>query len=183
MASTKKIVISKPMAPSKAPPPTPLEQIQKTFKLPSLSETRDLVRAGPIQDAFRQYLNRYLCSHRSHLDPPEDWQAIDAHIFAARITFRDPEAHIADQCGRRPYERLPHAALFVLRVMRFLASDGGARFDGPSVRWEQKGDRDFARCKRGLELLGFLVRQHALRAGQGPGKKLVVGREGGNVGI
>jgi hypothetical protein len=144
-----------------------LEHIQKTFRLSDSEETRELIHASPIQEAFRQYLNRYLRSHRAHLEErPEDWKAVDEHIFVARITFRDPESHLQSQCRSRPYDRLPHAALFVMRVMRFLSSTEGARFDGPGVRQEQGCDRDFARCKRGLELLCSLLKQHADRVGR-----------------
>ncbi|KAK9776259.1 hypothetical protein SCAR479_07165 [Seiridium cardinale] len=142
--------------------PETLEDIQNMFRLPSPAEARELIHAEPIQHAFRQYLNRYMRSATTQPELLDDWKTVDDYLYTTKIEHKNSEQYMDEQCIRRPYDRLPHVALFVAKVMIFLKSEGRC-FDSASVRWEQESDRDFGRCKRAVALLRFFLRRYEVQ--------------------
>ncbi|KAM0812140.1 hypothetical protein AB5N19_14457 [Seiridium cardinale] len=142
--------------------PETLEDIQNMFRLPSPAEARELIHAEPIQHAFRQYLNIYMRSATTQPELIDDWKTVDDYLYTTKIEHKNSEHYMDEQCIRRPYDRLPHVALFVAKVMIFLKSEGRC-FDSASVRWEQEGDRDYGRCKRAVALLRFFLQQYEVQ--------------------
>jgi hypothetical protein len=74
------------------------------------------------------------------------------------------ENYLASICRDKPYELMPHVAMFALRVGAFLMSEKGARFDvgkgageGSVSKGGLGGEREFDRALRIMKILGFLV--------------------------
>jgi hypothetical protein len=138
--------------------PDTFEDLQNSLNLAEESYARQLVKAKPVEEAFRQYHNRYLKSKATSPEKLEDWKLVDAYIYEARLRSKTPEIYMQCVCRSEPYNGLPHIALFVWRVMQFLKSEEGKRFDRPSTSVKMEFDRDFERCQRIVSLLGFLLK-------------------------
>ncbi|KAI0121706.1 hypothetical protein BJ170DRAFT_133676 [Xylariales sp. AK1849] len=157
--------------------PETLQDLQNSFKLAKVSDARALIEIDAVKESFRQYLNRYLKSETTTAEDLDDWKVIDDYLYEVRLHHKRPGEYAADQCLHQPYARRPHVALFVLRIMRFLKSKKGELFDVPGVRGEHGDDRDFERCRRSVQLLGFLLKQKQSKwPGTGTAETLVAKR-------
>ncbi|KAI4866551.1 hypothetical protein F4820DRAFT_245869 [Hypoxylon rubiginosum] len=146
--------------------PKTIEQLQNTLRLKTKADAEALVRTGPVADAFLMYLNRCLSSSAIKQQLP-DWKDIDEYLTEKRllrqkrIVGKTIEEVVTKESVDKPYDLVSHAALFALRIMTFLKSDKGEKYDASLEEHRIKHDADlsFDRCKRIMALLGFLVHQ------------------------
>nr|KAI1457915.1 hypothetical protein F4805DRAFT_160284 [Annulohypoxylon moriforme] len=151
-------------APTRAP--KTIEQLQSALRLKDKSSAEALIKANPVTEAFRKYSNRCLSSGSTTKLLP-DWKDIDDYLLDARTSRAVRRAGktlkqvVEQDCVGKPYELVPHVSMFALRIMTFLKSQDGRAYDIPlethAVRFSQ--DRQFDRCVRIMNLLGFLVNQ------------------------
>ncbi|XXG97445.1 hypothetical protein Hte_003746 [Hypoxylon texense] len=146
--------------------PKTIEQLQTTLRLKTKADAEALVRSGPVADAFLKYINRCLSAGASKQLLP-DWKEVDEYLLEkrllrrVRIVGKTVEEVVTKETVQKPYDLVPHAALFALRIMTFLKSDKGEKYD--VIMEESKimyqADLSFDRCRRITALLGFLVHQ------------------------
>ncbi|KAI0112775.1 hypothetical protein F4776DRAFT_667131 [Hypoxylon sp. NC0597] len=152
-------------APAQAP--KTIDQLQASLRLQDKSKAEALIKAHPVREAFRKYMNRCLSAGSTKKQLP-DWKEVDAYLLekrmprTGRVAGKVLEDIVAEDCVNKPYDLLPHASMFALRIMTFLKSEEGEAYD---IRLEdhavrRHGDIQFDRCKRIMKLLGFLVNQN-----------------------
>ncbi|KAI0901361.1 hypothetical protein F4806DRAFT_451994 [Annulohypoxylon nitens] len=153
-----------------APPNAPktLQELQTALRLTSKNVAGELIKAFPVTEAYRKYANRCLSSGYTNKSLP-DWKDVDEYIYDLRA-LRPPRGKplretVKWHCNNKPFELLPHAALFSLRIVEFFMSEKGARFNVclQSHKARFPVDRNFDLCKRIMNLLGFLVNQSRAR--------------------
>ncbi|KAL7624606.1 hypothetical protein AAE478_006173 [Parahypoxylon ruwenzoriense] len=143
--------------------PKTIRELQGALRL-GKADAEALVKSEAVREAFRQYMNRCLSSGSATKKLP-DWKEVDDYLHDKRISTRvrrgvkSVEAAVADDCFEQPYELLPHASLFALRVMKFLKSSKGKAYDvdpdeSAVMRWQEV---EFDLCVRVMNLLAFLV--------------------------
>ncbi|KAI1769134.1 hypothetical protein GGR53DRAFT_474598 [Hypoxylon sp. FL1150] len=147
--------------------PRTIEHLQKALRLPTQADAEALVKALPVEEAFRMYANRCLSAGSASEEALPDWKDVDAYLLEERMRKRvrllghlqTLEDVVAKEAFDRPYDRVRHASLFALRVMTFLKSDEGERYDvlpeKPRIKMAQ--DLAFDRAVRIMALLGYLV--------------------------
>lgn len=144
--------------------PKTIEELQAALRLGSKSDAEALIKADPVTEAARMYLNRCLSSGSTRKQLP-DWKHVDIYLQNKRmkVPVRGTlEQEVAKDCTDKPYELLPHAGMFALRMMDFLISEKGEMYDIPLETDKIRYPRDvqFDRCIRIMDLLGFLVNQN-----------------------
>ncbi|KAI1780751.1 hypothetical protein F4818DRAFT_435948 [Hypoxylon cercidicola] len=146
--------------------PKTIEQLQNTLRLKAKADAEALVKADHVTEAFRMYSNRCLSANSMKLLLP-DWKDVDEYLMDKRTSRqvrymgKTLEGAVTKECFDKPYGLVPHASLFALRIMTFLKSDKGEKYDIilEDRRIKHNSDLSFDRCKRIMALLGFLVHQ------------------------
>ncbi|KAI1091180.1 hypothetical protein F5B19DRAFT_287225 [Rostrohypoxylon terebratum] len=149
-----------------APPSAPktTQELQIALRLDNENSARELINAFPVTEAYRKYANRCLSSGYTNKSLP-DWKDVDEYIYdlrASRAPGGKPLREVVkEHCKNKPFELLPHATLFSLRIVEFFRSEKGIRFNMPlrSHKAQFPLDRNFDLCKRTMILLGFMVNQ------------------------
>ncbi|KAI1412310.1 hypothetical protein F5Y13DRAFT_45920 [Hypoxylon sp. FL1857] len=144
--------------------PKTMMELQAALRLKYKSDAEALIKAEPVKEAFRKYMNRCLSSGSTTKQLP-DWKDVHEHLMVsrpARGIDKTLNEIIEQQCTDNPYELMPHVSMFALRIMEFIKSAEGEVFDisledHPTRR---PGDVQFDRCRRIMDLLAFLVNQH-----------------------
>ncbi|KAI1139906.1 hypothetical protein F5Y05DRAFT_335536 [Hypoxylon sp. FL0543] len=150
--------------------PKTIEELRDALRLKETREAEALVNFDPVKEAFRKYMNRCLSASSTTKQLP-DWKDVDEYLLERRMSRQAREVGVElekivdEDCKNRPYELLPHASLFALRIMTFLKSKEGEVYDisledHAAGRWE---DVQFDRCVRIMALLGFLVNQDRMK--------------------
>ncbi|OTA98798.1 hypothetical protein M426DRAFT_17069 [Hypoxylon sp. CI-4A] len=147
--------------------PKTIDQLQRELRLKDRLQAQSLVRADAVKEAFRKYMNRCLSAISITKQLP-DWKDVDEYLQEkrtsphVRIMGRRVEELVERDCIDSPYELLYHASLFALRIMTFLRSKTGEKYDISQNHRSIKHNTDlkFDRCVRIMNLLGFLVNQH-----------------------
>ncbi|OTA88613.1 hypothetical protein M434DRAFT_122309 [Hypoxylon sp. CO27-5] len=152
-------------APAQAP--KTMDQLQAALRLKDKSKAEALLKAHPVKEAFRKYMNRCLSSDSTKRELP-DWKKVDEYLLDKRMSASARGAGkvmkeiVAKECMDKAYDPLPHASMFALRIMTFLKSEEGEAYDisleNHSI-WHHR-EVQFDRCKRIMNLLGFLVNQN-----------------------
>ncbi|KAI1106383.1 hypothetical protein F4804DRAFT_41600 [Jackrogersella minutella] len=147
--------------------PKTIEDLQAVLRLKNKNNTEALVRADPVKEAFRKYSNRCLSSGSTRKQLP-DWKDVDEYLLDMRMSHqvrrmgKTLKEVVSQDCMDKPYELLPHASMFALRIMVFLKSEKGEQYDigleKHAIRYSE--DVSFDRCIRIMSLLGFLVNQN-----------------------
>ncbi|KAI1506761.1 hypothetical protein F5X99DRAFT_423380 [Biscogniauxia marginata] len=182
-SSTRSIAASISTSISITQTPGTLEELRTSLRLGSSSEAEALLRAWPVKEAFHSFVNRCLSSRGPEPRPIPDWKVVDGYLHEKRLDAdvrkgkkkkegegEALEERVAGECLQRPYEPLPHVAMFVLRMARFMDTEEGGRFDVGPRRLVKKPGREFDRCVRATQLLGFLLKRHREGAVVGKGK-------------
>ncbi|KAF2968465.1 hypothetical protein GQX73_g5093 [Xylaria multiplex] len=170
------------MPTTSTPKPPSVAHLTKCLRLPGEAETEALLSTDQIREAFRVYRNRCLVSGRFKAAQLPDWKDVDAYTYELRLSseFRRwareakarssaqaktaatvcPGPYLAKLCRSKPYVLMPHVAMFVLGVDKFLQSPEGCGFD--ASRDDGKGslsrrESQFDRYARIMKILQFLV--------------------------
>ncbi|KAI6087446.1 hypothetical protein F4821DRAFT_108356 [Hypoxylon rubiginosum] len=155
---------NKMSVPTSAPKTIP--QLQNTLRLKTQADAEALIKALPVENAFRMYMNRCLSAGSTKQELP-DWKDVDEYLQEKRILKRvrlrgqTLEDVVAKEAFEKPYDLVRHASLFALRVKAFLKSDRGEKYDVilDKSQIRQAQDLAFDRIRRIMALLGFLVHQ------------------------
>ncbi|KAI0880102.1 uncharacterized protein GGS22DRAFT_99835 [Annulohypoxylon maeteangense] len=150
--------------------PKTIEQLQAALRLKDKSSAEALIKANAVTEAFRKYSNRCLSSG-STIKLLPDWKDVDGYVHdmhmsrAVRRAGKTLKQVVEQDCLAKPYELIPHAAMFALRIMTFLKSKDGEIYDVPLKDNARRSFQDlqFDRCVRIMNLLGFLVNQNRER--------------------
>ncbi|KAI1802356.1 hypothetical protein F4811DRAFT_405510 [Daldinia bambusicola] len=148
--------------------PDTVKDLQISLRLKSYRNAEALVQVDDVREAARLFMNRCLGVAGSLTTELPDWKDIDSYLQYVRLSFAVRRAQktlaeaVDEDCKAKPYDLMPHAALFCLRIMDFLKTPEGAAYD---VRLDplvvrRPEDVQFDRCIRILHLLGFFVNQH-----------------------
>ncbi|KAI1388575.1 uncharacterized protein F4822DRAFT_250564 [Hypoxylon trugodes] len=149
--------------------PMTIQELQIALRLRTISDAEELIKADPIKEAFRMYMNRCFSAASITRSLP-NWKEVDEYIYwkqlhiGLRTTGALLRQVVAKDCHDNPYELIPHVGMFALRVMDFIKTPEGARFDVPldATRIMRQEEIYFDRCRRLTTLLGFLVNQRLL---------------------
>ncbi|KAI8630737.1 hypothetical protein F5Y19DRAFT_32930 [Xylariaceae sp. FL1651] len=163
-----------------------LLDLQKSLRLADVDTTQVLLKSEQVKDAFRLYRNRCLVSGSTKADQLPSWMIVDEYLYELQLSpefrqyMREPskanketktqmntiDNYLVEICRAKPYELVPHVAMFVLRVSRFFESPEGSKYDVVKQSGRQgyrpskipeKSERDFDRCSRIMEILRFKV--------------------------
>ncbi|KAI0539367.1 hypothetical protein GGR58DRAFT_464753 [Xylaria digitata] len=171
--------------PTTSTPKSPsIAYLTKCLRLLGEAETSALLNTDQIREAFRVYRNRCLVSGRYKAALLPDWKDVDAYTYELRLSpeFRRsvreaktrsgamtqaklaaatcPGPYLTKLCRSKPYVLMPHIAMFVVRVDKFLQSPEGRGFDARkddgkgSLGWRES---QFDRYARIMKILQFLV--------------------------
>ncbi|KAI2467465.1 hypothetical protein F4781DRAFT_308916 [Annulohypoxylon bovei var. microspora] len=162
--------------------PKTIEALRSALRLKDKNSIEALVTATPVTEAFRKYSNRCLSSGSTTKLLP-DWKDVDEYLHDKRMSRglrrkgKTLEEAVDQDCVDKPYELVPHASMFALRIMTFLKSERGEAYDISLEDHAIKHSEDpqFDRCVRIMHLLGFLVNQNRERRGN---RVIKVDREG-----
>ncbi|KAI1400717.1 hypothetical protein F4819DRAFT_359377 [Hypoxylon fuscum] len=147
--------------------PRTIGELQAALRLKDETGAEALVKAAPVKEAFRMYMNRCLSSS-STKQQLADWKDVDEYLLDQRTSrlvrrmSKTLQQVVDDDCFNKPYDLVAHASLFALRIMTFLKSDKGEMYDisleDHAIRRYE--DISFDRCRRIVSLLGYLVHQN-----------------------
>ncbi|KAK6955677.1 hypothetical protein Daesc_003320 [Daldinia eschscholtzii] len=147
--------------------PDTVKDLQVALRLKSYRYAEALVKVDDVREAFRLYMNRCLAAAGSLTRELPDWKEVDGYLQQLRLSFvvrsgqKTLREVVDEDCASKPYDLVPHVSMFALRIMDFLRTAEGSRYDvglSPEVA-RHPDDVQFDRCIRILHLLGFLVNQ------------------------
>ncbi|KAI1471696.1 uncharacterized protein F4812DRAFT_188921 [Daldinia caldariorum] len=148
--------------------PDTVKDLQISLRLKSYRNAEALVQVHDVKEAARIFMNRCLGAAGSLTKELPDWKDVDNYMQHVRLSFAVRRAQktlaqaVDEDCKVKPYDLMPHTALFCLRIMDFLRTAEGGAYDvclDPLVV-RRREDVQFDRCIRILHLLGFFVNQH-----------------------